>query len=209
VEPGYTLIGRNASPYTRRVAVTLRLLEVPFAQLKHSPRRNPEDVRPYNPVGRVPVLVLPDGERLIESAAILDHLLEEHDLWARLLPRSGTPRRRAQQRLALAAAAMEKCIRARDEGLRPAERCCAAVQETLREQARAALGLLEETLADLPPIESEPDVTLDALTAAIAMTFTRDVQPAIHESLSWPRLAALTEKLEAMPAFRAQAPETG
>ena len=32
-----------------------------------------------NPVGRVPALILNDGETLIDSGAINDHLVEAHD----------------------------------------------------------------------------------------------------------------------------------
>ncbi|MGH8430996.1 MAG: glutathione S-transferase N-terminal domain-containing protein, partial [Solimonas sp.] len=68
------LIGVNRSPYTRRVAIALKLYRVPFEQRDLSGFGNRADVRTANPLGRIPALVLDDGETLIDSGAIIDHL---------------------------------------------------------------------------------------------------------------------------------------
>jgi glutathione S-transferase len=55
--------------------------------------RAPADVealRQVNPMGKVPVLVLPDGRAVFESAAILIHLTHAHPA-ANLAPPVGTP----------------------------------------------------------------------------------------------------------------------
>ncbi|SMF30473.1 Glutathione S-transferase [Tistlia consotensis] len=202
---GYTLIGRNASPYTRRVAVTLRLLDQPFEQIKLAPSRDAEAVRAYNPAGRVPVLLLPDGERLTDSGFIIDYLLETHDLWGRLLAPRGPRRRRALQRLALVLTAQEKAAYAvRASRQRPPGSEASPFETALRSQARTAFGLLDESLADLPAPEGEAELSQDAIAAAIATSFARAADPLLLEGLSLPRLEALTARLEAMPAFLAQ-----
>jgi glutathione S-transferase len=48
-----------------------------------------EQLRRVNPAGKIPVLVLPDGTSVAESAAILIHLTNAHQA-ADLAPRSGT-----------------------------------------------------------------------------------------------------------------------
>ncbi|MBS0529326.1 MAG: glutathione S-transferase N-terminal domain-containing protein, partial [Proteobacteria bacterium] len=48
------LIGVNRSPYTRRVAITLRIYNVPFEQTALSGFGNRADVRVSNPLGRIP-----------------------------------------------------------------------------------------------------------------------------------------------------------
>jgi glutathione S-transferase len=68
------LIGVNRSPYTRRVAITLKLYGVSFEQRDLSGFGNRAEVRAANPLGRIPALVLDDGETLIDSGAIIDHL---------------------------------------------------------------------------------------------------------------------------------------
>ena len=71
------LIGMFDSPFVRRVAVSMHLLGIAFEHRNWSVGKDFELIRQFNPLGRVPILVQPDGETLIESAAILD-LLDEY-----------------------------------------------------------------------------------------------------------------------------------
>ena len=68
------LIGNYLSPFTRRVAVSLNAMNMPFEVEELSVFKKPEAVRKYNPVVRIPTLVLDDGEVLVESYAILDSI---------------------------------------------------------------------------------------------------------------------------------------
>ena len=52
------LIGMFDSPFVRRVAVTLKVLEIPFEHGNWSVGRDFERIREFNPLGRVPTLVL-------------------------------------------------------------------------------------------------------------------------------------------------------
>ena len=65
------LVGNYLSPYVRRVAVSLNLLELPFELEELYVFKQPEVVRKLNPVVRIPVLTLDDGSSLVESSAIL------------------------------------------------------------------------------------------------------------------------------------------
>ena len=67
------LVGRDLSPFVRRCGVTLRLYGLPFEQVEYSTATQLEEIRRYNRLGRVPVLVLDSGENLIDSNAILHH----------------------------------------------------------------------------------------------------------------------------------------
>ena len=68
------LVGRYLSPFTRRTAIVLKTLKIDF-EVKTLPA-TPENAElvAINPLGRVPAVVLDDGEVLIDSAAIIDHL---------------------------------------------------------------------------------------------------------------------------------------
>src|SRR3982074_2935714 len=70
------LIGQFDSPFVRRVAIALRLYDLPFEHRPWSTFGDADKIAPYNPLRRVPTLVLDDGEVLVESTAILDHLDE-------------------------------------------------------------------------------------------------------------------------------------
>ena len=99
------LVGRYDSPYVRRVGVTLHVLGLTFEHLPLSPFSQASELRQYASIGRMPVLVLDDGETLIESVAILDYLDEVAGLEAALIPVQGIERRRALKILACATAA--------------------------------------------------------------------------------------------------------
>ena len=94
------LIGMFDSPFVRRVAVSMNLLELPFEHRNWSVGKDFELIRQFNPLGRVPALVLADGESLIDSAAILDFLDDLVGPERALLPqiRQGAPRRLAGRR---------------------------------------------------------------------------------------------------------------
>ena len=66
------LIGMYDSPYVRRVAVSLKLCGIAFEHANWSVGADFERIRQYNPLVRVPTLVLDDGEVLLDSAALLD-----------------------------------------------------------------------------------------------------------------------------------------
>ena len=71
---GMRRIGNDLSPYVRRVAVSLNILYWPFELDEVFVFKDPAVVRRYNPLVRIPVLVLDDGSNLFESAAILDEI---------------------------------------------------------------------------------------------------------------------------------------
>ena len=96
------LIGMFDSPFVRRVAVTLKLLGIPFEHANWSVGRDFDRIRQYNPLGRVPTLVTANNERLFESAAILDYLDELVGPGRALMPASGPERRTALNLMAMA-----------------------------------------------------------------------------------------------------------
>jgi glutathione S-transferase len=106
------LIGVNRSPYTRRVAITLRAYGLAYEQRDLSGFANRADVRAANPLGRIPVLVLDDGETLVDSAAIIDHLDEVYGRDRALTPTAGADRRAVLKVAALMMGACDKGLHA-------------------------------------------------------------------------------------------------
>ncbi len=117
------LIGSYFSPYTRRVAVSLDALDQPYEFEAVSVMAEQQKVQAHNPVIRIPVVLMPDGEVLIESYAILDEIDQRVGPDRALIPHSGASRRRVMQVTALALACMEKAQWAFYEGrFRPDEK---------------------------------------------------------------------------------------
>ena len=197
------LIGMFDSPFVRRVAVSMRLLDIPFEHRNWSVGKDQAEIRRYNPLGRVPALVLEDGETLIESSAILDYLDDFAGPARALLPGSGADRRLALKLMAIAAGAADKGVAQVYEGVfRPeekrhepwVERCRSQMDEGLAELNRYASGL------DGNGWLLGTRMTQADITVATATTF-------LHEALGldaarYPALMRQVARCEALPAFR-------
>ncbi|MBC8239322.1 MAG: glutathione S-transferase family protein, partial [Alphaproteobacteria bacterium] len=107
------LIGRYSSPFVRRVAVTLGHYGMAYEHISVMPfGATKADVARFNPIARVPILLLDDGEGLCDSAAILDHLDEVAGPERALVPSHGKARRRVLALLAIALGSNEKLVTA-------------------------------------------------------------------------------------------------
>lgn len=113
------LIGTYVSPYARRVAAALIACNIPYEHEDLNGYAQPVRARELNPVGKVPVLILDDGERLIDSSAILDHLSELTGSAHVLVPRSGPARRTALQLAVIATTICEQVTARYFEQQRP------------------------------------------------------------------------------------------
>src|SRR5256885_6142975 len=97
-------------PFVRRVAIAMRLYGLAFEHRPWSTFGDADKIVPYNPLRRVPTLVLDDGEALIESTIILDYLDERVGADKAMLPRSGAERRRHLRICALASGLGDKAV---------------------------------------------------------------------------------------------------
>jgi glutathione S-transferase len=79
----------------------MQLLEMGYEHANWSVGRDYERIRQYNPMVKVPTLVLDDGEVLSESSAILDYLDQSAGPARALLPAYGRARRDALKLMAL------------------------------------------------------------------------------------------------------------
>jgi len=197
------LIGLFDSPFVRRVAISLKLRGMPFEHLAWSVGRDFARIREYNPLGRVPTLVLDDGEVLFESAAILDYVEELAGAGHALLPRSGIERRHALKLMATATGAAEKGVtQIYERVFRPAEKMHQPWVDRCASQVDAALKQLDDECAKRLPDAwlLGNTMTLADITVACATTFLTD---ALELNLSgFPALQALTLRCEALPVFK-------
>ena len=67
------LIGMLDSPYVRRVAISLQLLDLPFGHQSLSVFRGFDEFSRTNPVVKAPTLVCDDGTVLMDSTLILQY----------------------------------------------------------------------------------------------------------------------------------------
>jgi glutathione S-transferase len=198
------LIGMFDSPFVRRVAVSMNLLGMPFEHRNWSVGRDFELIRQFNPLGRVPTLVQPDGEALIESAALLDYLDDRAGPERALLPSTGKDRRETLRLMSIAIGAAEKGVSQLYETLfRPPEKRHPPWTERCNTQMHAALTELERACqARAGQWLIGQRLTQADITATCVYTFLNDAL-AVTRTAAYPGLAALAERCEALPEFRA------
>lgn len=199
------LIGRNLSPYSRRVAVAMTLLDIPHSREYLSVTADPDRGLEVNPVGRVPVLELEDGERLIESAAILDYLMELVGPAKSLIPPHGRARRDCIQFMAIGSGVLDKSVNAIYEvRRRPAEKVHEPWRQHLLRQSAGGLAALDARAASRAGAWLLNDqIGMADITAAVTVSFLRVMVPELVRDGLYPALYALTEKAEGLPAFQA------
>jgi glutathione S-transferase len=196
------LIGMLDSPYVRRVAVSARLLGLPFEHRPISVFRHFEEIRAVNPAVKVPTLVLDDGTVLMESGLILDHLeaVAGRSLW----PGAPASARRLRERrlVGLALAACEKTVQdVYERHTRPPERRHEPWRERIAAQREGAFAALEAELAAAPLPAGEP--THASILLAITWQFAQIKLESPPEAARLPVWAALAQAMEALPALRA------
>src|SRR5882757_2735610 len=104
------LIGQFDSPFVRRVGIAMRLYDIPYEHRPWSTFGDGDKVAEFNPLRRVPTLVLDDGEVLTESWAILDYLDELVGPSKALIANSGRARRDALKVCGLGTGLGEKAL---------------------------------------------------------------------------------------------------
>ncbi|MEX0760746.1 MAG: glutathione S-transferase family protein [Tistlia sp.] len=196
------LLGRDLSPFVRRSAVSLLTLGFEFERRLLATGADFEAIKAVNPLGRVPALVLDDGEILVDSAAILDWADEQVGPERALVPPAGAERRQVLRSVALALGATEKAVQSHYErNLKAEGRTDPAWVERLEGQSAGGFAALEQALGDKEWFHGR--MTQADLTAAVAYDFAGVMAPGVVADGRYPRLAALTERLNALPAFQA------
>src|SRR5258705_7031620 len=104
------MTGQAAPPFVHRVGIGARLYGLAFEHRPWSTFGEGDKIAPYNPLRRVPTLVLDDGEALIESTAILDYLDELAGAQDAMIAENGLERRRDLRICALATGLGDKAV---------------------------------------------------------------------------------------------------
>ncbi len=196
------LIGQYDSPFVRRVAIALRLYGLAFEHKPWSTFGDADKIAAYNPLRRVPTLVLDDGEALIESMVILDYLDELVGEAKAMLPRSGTERRRHLRICALASGLGDKAVSLLYERVLRKEQLALWV-ERCEAQIGDVLKVLEAERAKVTsPYWLGDRIGHADVAVACVVRFTREAHPQLFDASRYPALAAHAERCEALPPFQ-------
>ena len=196
------LIGQYDSPFVRRVAIALKLYGLAFEHRPWSTFGDADKIAPYNPLRRVPTLVLDDGEALIESAIILDYLDELVGEAKAMLPRGGADRRRHLRICALACGLGDKAVSLLYERVLRKEQLALWV-ERCQAQIADVLGVLEAERARVTtPYWLGTGIGHADVAVACVVRFTREAHPDLFDASRYPALAAHSERCEALAPFQ-------
>jgi glutathione S-transferase len=197
------LIGQYDSPFVRRVAIAMRLYGLSFEHRPWSVFGDAEKIAQYNPLMRVPTLVMGNGDVVLESHAILDALDQLAPPGLMMMPAGGAERREAQKVCALATGINDKAVSmvyetAVHKRATPAwiERCLSQIAGCLSELERSRMRHVSEWWFG-------SNIGHADVTVGCALRFLGDAHPGLFDlAEGWPLLAAHAARCEALPVFQ-------
>jgi glutathione S-transferase len=196
------LIGQYDSPFVRRVAIALSLYGLPFEHRPWSTFGDGDKIAPYNPLRRVPTLVLDGGEALIESTAILDYLDELAGPAKAMIAESGPERRRDLRMGALATGLGDKAVSLLYERVLRGDHQSKVWVERCEAQISGVLEVLErERAAIATPYWFGARIGHADIAVACVLRFTSEAHPQLLDATRYPALTAHAARCEALPVF--------
>jgi glutathione S-transferase len=196
------LIGQYDSPFVRRVAIALRFYELSFEHRPWSTFGDGDKIAPYNPLRRVPTLVLGSGEALIESTAILDYLDDLVGPEDAMIAARGPARHRGLRICALATGLGDKAVSLLYERVLRKDQLKIWV-ERCEAQITGVLDMLEKERAAIdPPYWFGERIGHADIAVACVLRFTGEAHPQLFSATRYPALAAHAARCEALPPFQ-------
>ncbi|GES43774.1 glutathione S-transferase [Rhizobium dioscoreae] len=198
------LIGMLDSPFVRRVAISLRALDIAFVHEPLSVFSAFEAFADINPVVKAPSLVTDDGTVLMDSSLILAHAERIAPSGRSLMPVDPQDHARSLRIIGLALAACEKTVQiVYEHKLRPMEKQHQPWLDRIHGQLAAAYRLLEAEMPQADPwLFGRRPLQAD-ITSVVAFRFTREMLPDALDVKACPRLHALSVRAEESAEFRA------
>ena len=201
------LVASLTSPYARKVRIVLAEKRIECDLLEEAPWSPDTSVPQYNPLGKVPVLVLDDGTTLFDSRVIVQYLDTVSPV-SRLIPDTGRQRIAVKRWEALADGLCDAAAAIVIEWRRPVGQRSPEWIERQRAKIDLALRELAHDLGERAWCNGEAYSLADIATGcALAYLDLR------HPDLDWreryPNLVRLAEKLAKRTSFVETAPPPG
>jgi glutathione S-transferase len=199
------LLSAAPSPYARKVRIALHEKNIPFELVTEVPWNAGATAPLYNPLGKIPVLILEDGESYYESRFIIEYLELAYPLPA-LYPRERQQLLAAKRLEVLADGACDAFVLVFMERQRPAEH--RSVPWLARQQAKIKAAV-DEIAKRIDPSADYAIGNAFGL-GDIAVGTLLQYFDLRYPELDWRRhghLLALAERLWDRPSFQRTAPK--
>lgn len=194
-----------ASPYARKVRVVLaekhiecELVTVPSLAASDSP------VPEFNPLGKVPTLVLDDGTSYYDSVVIVDYLDHKTPV-SRLIPQDNSHRALVRRWEALADGICDAAIAVVMEGRRAPEKQDQTIVERQTLKVERGLKRMSEDMGEEKWAAGDR-FTLADIATGCTLGYLDLRMPEIGWREQYPNLAQLFEQLMARPSFKDSVP---
>jgi glutathione S-transferase len=159
----------------------------------------PDKIVPFNPLGKIPALVLDDGQILYDSPVICEYLDAEFG-GHRLLPTGGPRRWAIMTRAALADGMLDAALLVRHERLRPAPQQSADWVALQIGKARSGLDRLEREA------EAFGDLDMGLVGVGCALGYMPLRVREFEGLTDWPRLRDWFAQVSQRPSFQRTTP---
>lgn len=197
----YRLISATPSPYARKVRIALIEKGIPFELQTEVPWHGTTATPAYNPLEKLPVLVLPDGTGIYESRFILEWLEVHHPL-PRLLPDDPQDVLRARQIEVIADGICDAVVLLFFERMRDAP--SAEWMARQRRKVEGGVRALAERATDGFLVGDRfglADIAAGTVLRYLSVRFAE-----FNWAAMYPALATMSARLEARPSFAATVP---
>jgi glutathione S-transferase len=190
------------SPYVRRVAISMQLLDLRFEHRSVSVFSTFAQFQQINSVVKAPSLVCDDGDVLMDSTLILQYAEALAAPGKSLMPAGIAELQHTLRTIGLALAACEKSVQiVYEHHLRPAAKLHEPWLNRITGQLLAAYGALEADLNVRPLAATSTAINQAGVSTAVAWHFTQNMLPDIVRAAEYPALQEFSANAEALPEF--------
>ena len=198
------LIATPASPYGRKARIVLAEKRIDYDFVIDSPGDAATRVPEFNPLGKVPVLVLDDDTTLFDSRVIVEYLDNASPV-GRLIPDDTRHRIQVRRWEALADGCTEAVVAVTTEKRRPAEKQNAEWIARQQGKIDRALKAISEELGSRAWCTGDL-YNLSDIAVGCALGYLDIRMPDLNWRKLYPNLAKLYEKLLQRAPFKDTAP---
>ncbi len=194
------LLGTVTSPFTRKVRVVLAEKRLECEFVVDVPNTPESTVIRYNPLGKIPVLVLDDEHSIFDSRVIAEYL-DNASPGNRLIPEEKRPRIQVRRWEALADGCTDAAIALFNEKKKPAEQQSADWITRQQGKVDRALQVMADELAAKAWCAGD-FFTLADIAVGSCLGWLELRLPDIQWRRNHPNLARLADKLSQRSSFK-------
>ena len=197
------LVGSLTSPYVRKIRVLLAEKELAYDFIEESAWTATTTVPRYNPLNKVPALVMDDGESIYDSAVISEYV--DAISGGGMIPAEPAERARTRRDEALGDGIADAGITMFLERKREAARQDPAWIARQGDKVNAGIAALAATLGTRPYLGGQQPNVAD-IACACALFWVEFRMPEVRWRDTHPNLGKWAERMEKRPTFAATRP---